>query len=158
MKIKFILEIVYFSALMFALFILGGCSTCPGSQNPVVTRYYNAVDILNYPDASQRCILSKTYNATRTLGLWSGKINYSDYIDFDISDEDQLTYLRYTHGANYENLRTLYNRYMSFFKKNGSHYRHGGDYPSFTCEYLVWSVRVDLRGELLRVTARRIEF
>ncbi len=157
MKIKYILGIVYFIALMFALFILEGCSTCPGSQNPVVIRYYTALDILNYPDASQSCILSKTYNATRTLGVWSGKINYSDYIDFDMSGENRLTYLRYTHGARYEILRSLYNNYMTFFKKYGNHYKHTSDNPSFTCNYLVWSVRVDLRGEVLRIIARRIE-
>jgi hypothetical protein len=152
------IKLAYFIALMFSLFILlEGCSSCPGSQNPVVERNYNAIDLMKYPEAGEKCILSKMYDVQKSHNLWTGKINQEDYVILGFSYTN-ITFLNFSHvERDFENIRSLYNRYMTFFKKNGNYFRHPQSRPRFTCEYLGWDVDVNLWGTILRITAKRIE-
>lgn len=146
--------LIYLILLVIALLILEGCSTCPGSQNLVTPRDYRAIDLMKYPNAGESCILSKTWDAKKSRGLWHTRINEDDFLIFGMSDyADELIYLKFTHiGKDFEDIRWQYNAYKSFFKEQGMYYRHLKGLPSFTCEYLEWTVSVDLRGNLLIIT------
>jgi len=158
---KFNFASLYLLVLIIAfLFMITACGTCPGTQNLVTPREYTAIDFLDYPDAGFTCILSKLNNFDRQRrDLWTGNLNQQDYITFSVSDSDQLVYFKLTHVAtNFEHIRTQYARYMRFFRDNGFYYQHTKGLPSFKCEYMGWTLSVDLRSEYLYITAARLQF
>ncbi len=152
-NMKFKLSVLF---LIIVLFVFEGCSTCPGSQNFVSPRFYRAIDFMKYPYAGEFCILSKTWDGNKSQGVWSTRINEKDFFMFRVSDYE-LMYFKLTHVAvDYEDIRWQFNRYMSYFKRHGTLYRHAKKRANFTCEYLNWSVHVNLSGRYLRITCLRI--
>ena len=130
------------------------CSSCPGSQNLVFPRFYEATDFMKY-DAGEHCILSKMDSYTRDYaGTFVAVMNGKDSFLFTMKN-DTMNYFRLNHHASHEDLRSLYWKYMKFFKTNSQEYYQYSGQALFIGNYLKWEYTVSLSASSLQVVCKR---
>lgn len=150
-----ILNYLYFLSLIVSLFILESCGTCncPGNPNLVYPRYYSAVDFMKY-NTTVECMNSKMTSAWKVRPhTWNAFVNDRDFITYTY-DSEYLVFFCLDHHDNYEDMRTQFNRYMSFFKNHGHGFKYSGG-NTFSATYLTWKVRVHLSSNSVQVCCTR---
>jgi len=150
---KLVLSTVYTVVLFTLLTFLVSCGTCPGSKNLVYPKYYTAIDFMKY-NTTVSCMNSKMTSAWKTRpDSWEAYVNDRDFITYTFQD-DYLTFFCLDHKQDYEHMRTRFNQYMSFFKKNGNKFEYSGG-NTFSANYLSWKVRVHLSTSSVQVCCTR---
>ena len=130
------------------------CSSCPGSQNLVFPRFYEVTDFIKY-DASEHCILSKMDNYTiDNSGHFVAVLNGTDSFLFTMKD-GSMDFFKLNHHANYEDLRSLYWKYLKFFERYSQEYFKYYGRAVFKGKYLKWKYTVNLSASSLQVVCER---
>jgi hypothetical protein len=148
-----VFKTIYAVLLAASILILWtSCATCPGAQNLAYPRYYKAQDLMKYT-LSQDCMISKTDSCKQVGSEWRGTINSTDEIIFLIKN-DELIYFRMNHHADYEEMREIFGKYISFFELYGMNFRYIQGF-TFTCVYLTWDVQCNLNPGSVQIVCTR---
>lgn len=138
---------------LILLYILVGCSTCPGAANLTYPRFYPAHELMKY-EQCEECILSKMNSYEPSIGGYTGWINETDELVIELDAENCMDYFRLNHHASGEELQKQFGTYIQFFRLWGADYKYISR-TNFKCVYLIWDVNVSWNPESVQVVAHK---